>query len=159
VTKKDIERVEKYVQKQIVDRLPPHLRGTPFAFDIALKKDGSYGMVESNPGSNSNFLYEEDWKPSVKALTEALDEYPERVKKGKVKPGLNEREQLAFLKDKFSAWGVSIKDQYPGFKFTDDAITDAEFPVKGVDKAEYAVRPGKDACVNYYGKLYSVNKK
>lgn len=159
VTKADITRVEKYVQKEIVDKLPPQLRGTPFAFDIALKKDGTYGMVESNPGSNSNFLYEEDWKPSVKALTEALDEYPERVKKGKVQPSLNEREQLAFLKDKFDSWGVSLKDQYPGFKFGDDAITDVEFPVKDVDQAEYAVRRGKDACVHYYGKLYSVNKK
>jgi hypothetical protein len=159
VTKADIERVEKYVQKEIVDKLPAHLRGTPFAFDIALKKDGSYGMVESNPGSNSNFLYEEDWKPSVKALTEALDEYPDRVKKGKVQPGLSEKEQLTFLKDKFGSWGVSIKEQYPGFKFNDDSIVDAEFPVKEVDKAEFAVRKGKDACVNFYGKLYSVNKK
>lgn len=159
VTPADIARVEKYVQKQIVDKLPAELRGTPFAFDIALKKDGSYGMVESNPGSNSNFLYEEDWKPSVKALSEALDEYPERVKKGKVHPGLAEQEQMSFLKRKFAAWGVSIKDQYRGFKFGADFIDDSEFPVKDVERANYAVRPGKDACTNYYGKLYGVNKK
>jgi hypothetical protein len=159
VTDGDIKKVEKYVQKNIVDKLPPELKGIPFAFDIALKKDGSYGMVESNPGSNSNFLYEEDWKPSVKALTKELDDYPRRVREGLVSPGMSEKGQMAFLKKKFGEWGISPKELYKGFTFGANSLVDAEFPEKAVDESIFGVKPGRDACPDFYQKLLLVNRK
>lgn len=158
VTDEDIRRIEKFTQ-DVVDKLPAELRGTPFAFDIAMKKDGGFGMVESNPGNNSNFLYEEDWKPSVKALSYELDHYPERFEDNAVHRGLSQEEQMKFLRKKFGEWGVNVKELYKGFTFADNGVFDNEFPEKNIDADEFAVSRGKDACANYYKLIAPVIKK
>lgn len=152
VTAADVEKVEKFTQ-DLVNKLPPELRATPWAFDIALNKDGTIGVVESNPGSNSNFLYEEDWKPSVSALTKRLDEIPAEIQAGKIHPGLSTEQQMSFLEQKFKDWKIDPAEQYKGFSFSPAGLKDTEFPERQVSEANYRVERRKDACPNYYRDL------
>jgi len=137
---KEVRRVEKYVTK-IIKKLPTELQGTPFAFDIAVSSKGKLMVVESNPGSNSNFLYEEDWKKSINALSNFLDSYPSALKQGLVPVGMDEKTQLKWLQEKFAKWNINTQVQYAGyfFDYKNGAISDHEYPFKKISPNKYQV--------------------
>gem|GEM_PF-1258172 len=91
----NIKRVESYAQDAL-DKLPPELRGMTFGMDVAVLKDGTIKMIESNPQGNSGFLAYD--KRSVKALDKFLIKYPEMVKSGKVQLGMEPVNQIKWMK-------------------------------------------------------------
>lgn len=133
-----IIEAEEYAQN-IIDQLPTEFKSTPFSVDVALLKNGRFTLIESNPGGNSNFLYEE--RPeSIKALTEYLKVYYQREMKGEVPKGLNEKEQMTYLKRKFKEWKINSKIQFPTFKFTTDHIEDTDFTEVKPDAKKYDLK-------------------
>jgi hypothetical protein len=124
-TKQQIRMVEEFAQNA-VNKLPEQLRNMTFGMDIALLKNGGAVMIESNPGGNSNFLFEEE-RESVLALRKRLEKFPELVKSGRINLGLSPREQMSYLRKQLDKWGVSIQRTYPGMKFMEDRIIDKEF--------------------------------
>jgi hypothetical protein len=129
---------EKYAQN-IIDQLPNEFKATPFSVDVALLKDGQFALIESNPGGNSNFLYEE--RPeSIKALTEYLKFYHERELRGEVPKGLSDKEQMTYIKRKFKEWKIDSKAQFPTFKFLADHIEDSDFAEVKPDPKKYEVK-------------------
>jgi len=138
-----VSKVEAFTQA-ILDKLPENLRGIPFGFDIAVLKDGSMRMIESNAGGNSNFLFEEE-KESVHALEKFLKRYPKLVQQGKVPTGLTLEEQMGYLDQKFAQWEISTVEQYPGMKFLEDRIEDPDFTRLVPDTKAFTIGKG-DAC-------------
>jgi len=136
--KKQFTDVEKFAQN-ILDRLPENLRGMPMGMDVAILTDGSMILIESNPGGNSNFLYEEFYE-SVKAMTRYLNNYPDLVKAGKIPAGLTPEEQMKWLDKHFKSWQVKPAELYPGMKFLPDRIEDKEFVALVPESATYQVR-------------------
>ncbi len=132
---------EKFAQK-IVDRLPPEFRSMTFGTDIAILKNGKVVMIESNPGANSNFLYEEE-APSVKLLRERLDKVPEEIRSGKINLGLSPREQMEFLKAKFSEWKVDPSKQYPKIIFSEEEMLDPEFYERTLNSKNFQIAKPK----------------
>ncbi|MFN8790983.1 MAG: amidoligase family protein [Bdellovibrionales bacterium] len=116
---------EKFVQNA-VDSLPAEFRNMTFGMDIAVLRDKSLIMIESNPGANSSFLYEVE-APSVRALRERVEQFPKLVREGKVHLGLSPEQQMTYLKRKFASWQIDISKLYSGFKFLEDRIVDSEF--------------------------------
>lgn len=115
-----IAKAEAFTQS-VVDKLPPHLRETNFAFDTALLKDGSFIAIETNAGSESGFLASEG--RSAELLNDFLRTYPDKVKRGEISgSGLSPREQMRFLKEKFAQWKVDPSIQYPKYRFTETRI-------------------------------------
>jgi hypothetical protein len=133
-----IKAVEVYAQN-LLNTLPANLRGMPMGMDVALLKNGGMVLIESNPGGNSGFLYEEE-KASVLALEKRLEAYPEMVKKGEVSQGLSPRAQMNFLRMKFAQWGLDTNASYPDMRFLDDRIEDPEFTAVQVDPSSFAVK-------------------
>ena len=122
-----IKEIEKHTQK-IIDQLPDELRFMTFAMDIALLEDGSFTMIESNPGGNSGFLALED--RSIKVLNDFLRSYPEKVRSGEIHEGLSGKSQIDYLKNKLIEWNITI-EEIPDLSFSDDHLNDIEFtPVK-----------------------------
>jgi len=139
------ERVEKFAQ-EMVNQLPPELRGTPFGMDIAVLEDGTVKMIESNPGGNSNFLFEEE-RESILALMEYLHSFPSLAKEGKVHLGLSSFDQMAFLMGRFKKWGVDPGSHYPGMEFLDDRIRDRELvQIAEPEAKDYQVQRADDSC-------------
>lgn len=154
VKPQDIRAAEEYVES-LIAKLPPELRGTPFAFDVAKLKDGKWALIESNFGSNSNFLYEEDWKPSIKALTEFMEEYPKQS--GKVPQGMSQSDQMVWLQRKFKEWRINTGVMYPGFAFTATDVRDREFPEKAVVEGNFQVA-SSSSCKDRFSKLVSAKR-
>lgn len=112
----EVNKVERFAQS-IIDKLPADLKETNFAFDIALLKDGTCIAIESNAGSESGFLTNQD--TSVEALNMLLRKYPNMKSRGEVDAqGLSTQEQMKYLSDRFQAWGIDIKAQYPNYEFS-----------------------------------------
>jgi|GEM_PF-5210322 hypothetical protein len=115
-----ITKIENFTQS-LIDKLPPELRETNFAFDTALLKDGSFVAIETNPGSESGFLADEG--TSAELLNKFLKKLPKLVKQGQVKgQGLSGREQMNYIADHFSKWNINAQEQYSGFKFESDEM-------------------------------------
>lgn len=131
-----ITRIEKYTQS-IVNKLPPELRETNFAFDIALLKNGRFIAIESNAGSESGFLTNQD--SSAEALNGLLREYPELERRGSVRArGLSAKNQMKYLLERFKRWNIDVKTQYPSYKFTETEV-DTGFkpaPVRDIFKLD-----------------------
>ena len=109
------KKVEDFAQS-LVDKLPPHLRETNFAFDIALLKNGNYIAIESNAGSECGFLPNLDI--SVAALNEYLLKLPELKNEGQVTlQGLSGIEQMKYLQEHFKTWGIDPSLEYPQYQF------------------------------------------
>lgn len=109
-----------------VSQLPPEFRSMTFGMDVAVLTNGQVVMIESNPGANSTFLYEE--KPeTILLLKKAMEEFPAKVKKGLVHPGLTARQQMDYLKRQFAIWNVNVKTQYTGMTFETDKIVDSYY--------------------------------
>ncbi len=118
-----LTRVENFAQ-EIIDRLPSNLKTTPFALDVAVLRDGSLTLIESNPGGNSGFLAYED--NSVKVLNDFLKNYPELERTGQVNKGMSDLEQLRFIKNSLKEWNINQLD-IPDMVFLDNIITDKDF--------------------------------
>ena len=107
----NIKRVEAFTQ-EVIDKLPIELRSMTFGMDIALLKDGSIKMIESNPQGNSGFLAYD--KRSIKALDKFLEKYPEMVRSGLVGSGMNPRQQVqwiyGFIENELK---LNFEDEYP----------------------------------------------
>jgi hypothetical protein len=152
-SKSVIAQVENFVQS-FVDKLPEELKTMPFGMDIALLEDGSFKMIESNPGGNSNFLFEEE-DESVKVLGEYLENYPKLVSQGLIHEGMSAQEQMKYLKSFFKKHNITQKF-YPNMKFLSDRIEDPEFkpvktdPNKAILKIEK--KPLGKACYYYLSK-------
>jgi Zn/Cd-binding protein ZinT len=132
--KKDLKAAEAYA-KEVASSLPPELQNMTFGLDIAIIEGGEAVMIESNPGGNSNFLYEEEIS-NVKKLTQFLLKFPELIKTGKIHIGWTPKEQMEFLKRKFSDWRIETESLYPGMKFLEDKIVDSEFKKNNSVKLE-----------------------
>jgi hypothetical protein len=124
-TRDQILKAEAFA-KMLIDSLPVELRGMTFGLDVAITNEGQAVMIESNPGGNSNFLYEEE-SASVKALSKFLSKVPAMQKNGQINSGLKPQEQMQFIKQKFTNWGIDTLSLYPGMKFMNDRIEDQEF--------------------------------
>jgi len=112
---KILKMVEKYAQK-LVDKLPLNLRGLPMSMEIALLDNGKFMLMSSNPGGDSELLYEE--RPeSIHALTSYLREYFNKQKAGKNPVEMTSEEQVEFLQNKLSAWGIDASSQYSHLRF------------------------------------------
>ncbi len=108
---KIIEQVEKYTQA-LLDRLPPELRGTPFAFDIALLKDGSFTVIESNAGPESGYF--SDFRYSVGALSDFLRHFDKLKKEGKVADrGMSPARMNAYLNGLLTEWKLDPEAMWP----------------------------------------------
>ncbi|OFZ21753.1 MAG: hypothetical protein A2X94_15815 [Bdellovibrionales bacterium GWB1_55_8] len=136
--KVDVKKVEQFAQK-VLDQLPENLRGMPMGMDIALLEDGTAVMIESNPGGNSNFLYEE-FEESAEELAKFLKQYPAQVKAGRVHEGLSPEEQMKWIDQKFKDWGIHPAKQYPGFTFLKDRVQDKEFRPSPPNPRNYDLR-------------------
>lgn len=116
----NIKKVEIFTQ-QAVDQLPKELRNMTFGMDIALLKDGSIKMIESNPQGNSGFLAYD--KRSIKALDKFLQRYPQMVKDGIINQGMTTGRQVswirAFVEDELS---LVLESEYPHLTFLNNAI-------------------------------------
>jgi len=141
-SKTEITAAEKWAQK-IVDQLPVKLRGMPMGMDVAIldasKNGRRFAIIESNPGGNSGFLFEEE-NASVRALEKLMREYPEKVKSGKANLGMNETEQMDFLKKYFKKWNIVPEKHYPQMKFLTDHIEDVEITTTKIDPVYATVR-------------------
>lgn len=93
---KEIQQVEAFAQ-ELLDSLPPKLKVTPFALDVAILENDRLVLIESNPGPNSGFLAEDH--PGIKALNRALAEWPRRIKSGEVSAGLSLSEQSLLVQE------------------------------------------------------------
>lgn len=124
-TKNQIHTVEAFAN-YLIESLPAELRNMTFGLDIAINRGGKAVMIESNPGGNSNFLYEEEG-PSIKELTKLLKKIPEMTKAGKLNYGLSPQSQMAYLKTKFAQWKIDTASLYPGMTFLENRIEDKEF--------------------------------
>ncbi len=153
VSKEEIKAAENYVRELLL-KLPNDLKGTPFAFDVALLKDGKFALIEANFGSNSNFLYEEDWKPSIRSLSEFIENYPELERRGLIRHGMSQEEQMKWLKEKFKEWHIDTKTMYKGFAFTETEVLDTEFPEKKVSEKNFQITNDR-SCQRNYAKLFS----
>ncbi len=109
-----IARVEAYTQG-LLDRLPPELRGTPFAFDVALLKEGSFIVIESNAGPESGYLA--DYLFSVRALDNLLRDYDKLSSAGKiVATGMGPGEMARHLDTLFREWKLDPTIHWPQAK-------------------------------------------
>ncbi len=155
----DIAKAEAYAQK-LVDSLPKELNNTPFGMDIAILKDGSARMIESNPGANSTFLYEEG-RVSILVLQRFLEKYPKLYKEGKVNFGMMPDEQMKFLGKFFKEFKIDTEKLYPNMKFEAFEIVDPELSKKKINKTAFLVGKisleSKKACEEYL-KVYLQGK-
>lgn len=128
---------EEFAQKT-VDQLPVEFRNMSFGMDVAILKSGQPTMIESNPGGNSNFLFEEE-EPSVQLLRRFLDGIPQAVNAKKINLGLSPAEQMQFLERKFREWNVRAEEQFPGIRFTETEMVDPEFKTRTVDPKKFQI--------------------
>jgi len=111
---KIIKKIETYTQG-LLDRLPPELRGTPFAFDIALLKDGSMTVIEGNAGPESGYFV--DFRFSVKAMNNFLRQYPQLARDGKiVTSGMSPKQMHDYLNNLFQEWKINPETHWPHLK-------------------------------------------
>ncbi len=111
---KIIKAVEAYTQG-LLDRLPPKLRGTPFAFDIALLKDGSFTVIEGNAGPESGYFV--DFRFSVKAMNHFLRQYQQLARDGKiVSTGMSPKQMHDYLNGLFRQWNIDPETNWPHLK-------------------------------------------
>lgn len=132
-----IRAVEKWAQN-LIDRLPPELRGTPFGFDVALLDDERhpnsaekyhFKLVEGNSGPQSGFHW--DYKPTIVAMQDFLEKYPELVKRGVIdSSGMTPEAQMEYLKKQFAEWKIDVATDLKGFTFLDNHIKVGEDGLK-----------------------------
>lgn len=123
--------VGKFAQT-VINKLPVELRETNFAWDIATLKGGGASAIESNAGSESGFLFDHEEAPeSVLALNQFLRQYPAAVAKGKIRGhGLQPRDQMKYLKEKFNQWGIDPNIHLPNIKLSIDGTATDLKPYK-----------------------------
>jgi hypothetical protein len=138
-TDKMVQEVEGFAN-DLVKHLDPALRGIPFGMDIAVLKNGLMTMIESNPGGNSGFLFEEGGIESAKALRKRMEEYPEMLRKGEVSEGLTATEQMQFLETHFAKWGVDKSKIYSGMSFLSDHIDDPDYEPVTLEPEKFQIR-------------------
>lgn len=151
-----VKKAESFAQN-LINQLPKNLRGIPFSIDVALLKNGSMVMIESNPGGNSRFLYE-DRPESIQTLTSYLREYVGMEKRGEVPKGMSDIEQMSFIKKKLNDWKINISSQFPGLQFLTDRIIDPEFIEIQPDAKSYNFRFNHESA-SYCGNTFSVFSK
>lgn len=116
----NIKRVESYAQDAL-DQLPAELRGMTFGMDIAVLRDGSIKMIESNPQGNSGFLAYD--KRSVKALDKFLMSYPQMVKSGEVQLGMEPVNQLRWARTFIEGeLKMDVEVHYPHLTFLNNKV-------------------------------------
>lgn len=132
----DAKNAEKFVQ-DLLERLPRDLKGTPFAFDIAITHRGSSSprsvsnrsprnpylfcrMIESNAGPGSGYFLGTE---SGVLLNQFLKDFPQAVASGEaVGSGMTGPQQLEFLRKRFQLWGINPKTRYPHLVFHPDRV-------------------------------------
>ncbi|MEK6555325.1 MAG: amidoligase family protein [Bdellovibrionota bacterium] len=119
---------ERFAQS-VLDRFPPELKIMPFAFDVALLEDGSWTIIETNPGGNSGFL--EENPATSKMLVEYLESYPQLSKY--FKGVLTAEQQMRWINKHLEEFGMPVKAFYPGYDFKKDEIVDKEFKPVTID--------------------------
>jgi hypothetical protein len=136
------EKVNNFAQS-IVDKLPPELRETNFGFDIALLKNGHCIAIESNAGSESGFLINQD--TSVEALNQYLERYPSMKSNKEIRAeGLSSEEQMKYLNERFKAWGIDVRAQYPNYEMNSSEVK-TDFEAVKVP-AEYVLSNHSNTC-------------
>ena len=138
--------MDEWVQSELLGKLPEQLRVTPFSFDVALLADGSLRMIESNPGGNSGFLGLKG--KNIRALNEFLKHYPERLRRGELYEGLSPEEQMNYLVELFSKFGIRTEVHYPGIEFLPSQMFDPEFPQRKPSPTKWQ-QEGKRVCQSF----------
>ncbi len=124
ITPEQISGAEAFAQN-LIDELPDAMRFLPYGFDVALIENGTWKLIETNPGGNSSFL--EENTASIEALDEYLGRYPDLVDRGKIKL-LTPEEQISWLKKEFADLRINPVTLYTGMTFTPNDIIDPLYP-------------------------------
>lgn len=124
----------------LLKSLPKELRETPFALDIAELADGSHVLIESNPGGNSSFLYNEpSATESIVAIGKFLEEYPDRLKRGDFTEGLSLKKQKQLIQTFFAKWKMNPEDHFSGVKFLDTRVELDYYPKRKLNPKRWKI--------------------
>ena len=124
ITHEQITGAEAFAQ-QLIDDLPEALRILPYALDVTLIENGTWKLIETNPGGNSSFLEENE--ASMAAFDQYLGRYPDLVDAGKIKL-MTPEAQIQWLKKEFADLKIDAVKLFPDMTFTHNDIIDPAYP-------------------------------
>jgi hypothetical protein len=122
-----IQKIDAATQA-FVDRLPPRFRQTNFAIDAALLKNGEVVFIETNPGSESGYLIDEN--SSVELLNQRLRTMAAEADEW-MQAGYLPHEEMTYLGVAFDRWRLVDQDRrYRGYRFEQDRLLTEARPLR-----------------------------